>query len=184
MRVLLRLLAPVLGLALAVAGVLLAIEVVAAWTRLGTDQAGVIVPWPQWRAVLESTSWAETAVAGIAVGTAVVGLVLVLVGIAARRSDIDVTAPRPEMTVTTSPHVLARLVGKRVRRGEDVAGADVTATKRRIAVAAQGWGDLDGPAGKALQASVEGTITALLDDVPLARRPRVTVRLVEQRGPR
>jgi hypothetical protein len=46
MRVLLRLLTPVLGLALAAAGVLLAIEVVAAWTRRGADQAGVLVPWP------------------------------------------------------------------------------------------------------------------------------------------
>jgi hypothetical protein len=184
MRVLLRLLAPVLGLTLAAGGVLLAIEVVAAWTRLGADQAGVLVPWPQWRAGLESTSWSEPVVAGIAIGVAVVGLVLVLIGAAARRSDIVVTAPRPEMTVTTSPQMLARLVGQRVRRGADVAGADVTASKRRISVGAQGWGDLDGSAGKALQTSVEDTVAALLDDVPLARRPRVTVRLAQQRGPR
>jgi hypothetical protein len=123
-------------------------------------------------------------VAGIAIGVAVVGLVLVLIGAAARRSDIVVTAPRPEMTVTTSPQMLARLVGQRVRRGADVAGADVTASKRRISVGAQGWGDLDGSAGKALQTSVEDTVAALLDDVPLARRPRVTVRLAQQRGPR
>jgi len=184
MRVLLRLLAPVLGLALAAAGVLLAIEVVAAWTRLGTDQAGVIVPWPQWQAGLASTSWSEPLVAGIAIGTAVLGLVLMLVGAAARRSDIPVTAPRPEMTVTTSPRMLARLVGQRVRRGDDVAGADVTASKRRILVGAQGWGDLDGSAGKALRTSVEDTVSALLDDVPLARRPRVTVRLAQRRGVR
>lgn len=184
MRVLLRLLTPVLGLALAAAGVLLAIEVVAAWTRIGTDQAGVLVPWPQWRAALESTSWSETLVAAIAIGVAVLGLVLVLVGLGARRSDIDVTAPRPEMTVTTSPQMLARLVGKRVRRGAEVAGADVTASKRRITVGAQGWGEMDGSAGKALRTSVEETVSALLDDVPLARRPRVTVRVAQRRGPR
>jgi len=184
MRILLRLLAPVLGLTLAAAGVLLAIEVVAAWTRLGTDLAGVIVPWPQWRAVLESTSWSEPVVAWIAIGVAVLGLVLVLVGAGARRSDIPVNAPRPEMALSTSPHMLARLVGQRVRRGAEVAGADVTASKRRISVGAQGWGDLDGPAGKALRTSVEETVSALLDDVPLARRPRVTVRLAQQRGPR
>jgi hypothetical protein len=184
MRVLLRLLAPVLGLALAAAGVLLAIEVVAAWTRLGTDQAGVLVPWPQWRAALEATSWSEPLVAGIAIGVAVLGLVLVLVGASARRSDIEVTAPRPEMAVTTSPQMLARLVGQRVRRGDDVAGADVTASKRRISVGAQGWGDLDGSAGKALRTSVEDTVAALLDDVPLTRRPRVTVHLAQRRGPR
>jgi hypothetical protein len=184
MRVLLRLLAPVLGLALAAAGVLLAIEVVAAWTRRGTDLAGVIVPWPQWRAGLESTSWSAPLVAWIAIAVALLGLVLVLVGLGARRSDIPVTAPRPEMAVTTTPRMLARLVGQRVRRGDDVAGADVTASKRRIAVGAHGWGDLDGPAGKALRASVEESVSALLDDVPLARRPRVSVRLAQRRGPR
>lgn len=184
MRVLLRVLAPLLGLALAVVGVLLAIEVVAAWTRLDAAQAGVLVPWPDWRTALETTTWSEPLVAWIAIGVAVVGLVLVLVGAGARRSDIDVDGPRPEVTVTTSPRMVARLVGQRVRRADDVAGAQVTASKRRIAVVAHGWGEPDGSAGKALRASVEETVSTLLDDLPLARRPRVSVRLAQQRGPR
>lgn len=182
MRVLLRVLAPLLGLALAASGVLLAIEVVAAWTRLDAAQGGVLVPWPEWRTALEATTWSQPLVAWIAVGVAVVGLLLALVGAGARRSDIDVTAPRPEMTVTTSPRMVARLVGQRVRRGDDVAGAEVTASRRRIAVTAQGWGDLDGAAGKALRASVDETVSTLLDDLPLTYRPRVTVRLAQQRG--
>lgn len=184
MRVLLRVLAPLLGLVIAASGVLLALEVVAAWTRIDAVQGGVLVPWTEWRATLETTTWSASLVAWIAIGVAVAGLLLVFVGAGARRSDIDVTAPRPEMTVTTSPRMVARLVGQRVRRGDDVAGAEVTASKRRIAVTAQGWGDLDGATGKALRASVDDTVTALLDDLPLTRRPRVSVRLAERRGPR
>lgn len=184
MRVLLRVLAPLLGLALAAAGVLLAIEVVAAWTRIDTGEGWVLVPWPGWRAVLESTTWAEPAVAWIGIGVAAVGLLLTLVGIRARRSDIVVAAPRPEMTVTTSPRMVARLVGQRVRRADDVAGAGVTVSRRRITVTAQGWGDVDGAAGKALRTSVDATVAHLLEDLPLARRPRVVVRLAQRTGPR
>jgi len=184
MRVLLRVLAPLLGLALAASGVILAIEVVAAWTRLDADQAGVLVPWPQWRAVLERLHWSDGPVPYIAIGCAVVGLLLVLTGLSARRSDIAVDAPIGEMTVTTSPRVLARIVGQRVRRADDVAAASVTASKRRIGVAAQGWGELDGEAGKALRSSVTDSVSTLLDDLPLRRRPRVSVSLQQRRGPR
>jgi hypothetical protein len=55
MRLLLRLLAPLLGLALAAAGVLLVIEVVAAWVRPATG-SGLLVPWPEWRGTLENLS--------------------------------------------------------------------------------------------------------------------------------
>ena len=58
MRVLLRLLAPLLGLGLAAVGLLLVIEVVAAWVRPAAGR-GLLVPWPQWRAALESLSWAR-----------------------------------------------------------------------------------------------------------------------------
>ncbi|SHK61998.1 hypothetical protein SAMN05443637_10925 [Pseudonocardia thermophila] len=183
MRVLLRLLAPVLGLALAAAGVLLAIEVIVGWTRPG-EATGVLVPWPDWKSALEATTWADPAVLGTGFGIAVVGLLLVLLGLFARRSDITVIAPRADMTVTMSPRVLARLVGQRVRRSDDVASAAVTASKGRITVTATGWGDPDGEVGAALRSSVEGTVAALLDDVPLTRRPRVRVRLAELRGPR
>lgn len=184
MRVLLRVLAPLLGLAMAAAGVLLAIEVVAAWTRLDADQAGVVVPWPQWRATLEALHWSDAPVPYIAIGVAVVGALLLMVGLRARRSDIPIDAPRSDMTVTTSPRVVARIVGQRVRSGDDVAGATVTASKRRIAVSAHGWGDLDGSAGKALRRSVDDTVSTLLDDVPLRRRPRVTVSVAQRKGPR
>ncbi|QJY49437.1 DUF6286 domain-containing protein [Pseudonocardia broussonetiae] len=179
MRVLLRVLAPLLGLALAAAGVLLVIEVVAAWVRTPAT-TGLLVPWPDWRTSLEALTWADVPVPGIAIGVAVVGLLLVLLGLLARRHDIALTSPAPEVTVTTTPRVLARLVGRRVRAADGVAAASVTATGRRVSIGAQAWND----AGPELRDSVSSTVDTLLDELPLARRPRVSVTVQQRKGPR
>jgi hypothetical protein len=179
MRVLLRLLAPLMGLGLAAAGLLLAIEVVAAWLRPPAER-GLLVPWPQWRATLEQLSWAERPVPEIAMGVAAVGLLLILLGLLARRADIALDAPTAEITVTTSPRVLARMVGRRVRAADGVAAATVTASRRRVAVSAEGWADPD----PQLRATVQARVDELLDELPLTHRPTVSVRLTERRGTR
>jgi Family of unknown function (DUF6286) len=178
MRVLLRILAPLLGLALAAAGVLLVIEVVVAWIRTPAT-AGVIVPWPDWQATLSALTWNQPPVAPIAIGVAVVGLLLLLIGMLARRADIALDAPGDDVTVTTSPRVLARIVGTRVRAADDVAAASVTASGRRIAVAAEAWDDPD-----SLRATVAERVDTLLDELPLHRRPRVAVTVADRKGPR
>ncbi len=179
MRVLLRVLAPLLGLALAAAGVLLVIEVVAAWVRPPAT-AGLLVPWPDWRTTVENLTWADQPVPWIAVGVAVAGLLLVLLGLLARRHDIRFEPPTPDVTVTTSPRVLARIVGRRVRSADGVAAATVTASGRKVAVGAQGWND----ASSELRSEVDGAVAALLDELPLARRPRVSVTVQQRKGPR
>jgi len=180
MRVVLRFLAPLLGLGLAAAGVLLAVEVVAAWVRTPAT-AGLVVPWPSWRAVLATTPWAATSVALLGLGVALAGLLVLLVGSLARRHDIALTGAGPAMTVTTSPRALARLVGRWVRAADDVAEAAVTASARRISVKAQGW---KGVAGPALRGTVAERVGGLLDEVPLVRRPRVRVTVRERQGVR
>jgi hypothetical protein len=182
-RAVLRVLAPLIGLALAAAGVLLVIEVVAAWLGpLSTagPVRGVLVPWAQWRAVLEELTWRSDPVPAVAIGVGVVGLVLVLVGLLARRSDVLMDGTQPGMTVTTSPRVLAQLVGRRVRATDDVAGASVTASRRRIAVSAQAWNDV----GPHLPETIRERVDELLDQLPLHHRPRVTVSVTERKGPR
>jgi hypothetical protein len=138
-RVLLRTLSPLLGLALAAVGVLLVLEVVAAWVRPATS--GLVVPWPAWQAALTRLTWSDRPVMVVSICVAVVGLVLLLVALLARRHDVELTAPTPEMTVATSPRVLARLVGRSVRESDDVAGATVSASARKIVVRAEGWPD-------------------------------------------
>jgi hypothetical protein len=178
-RVLLRVLAPLLGLAMAAVGALVVLEVVAAWLRPVAD-VGLVVPWPGWRSALEELSWADPPVAAVAIGVAVVGLLLVLIGLLTRRTEITLDGPTPQVMVTTSPRVLARLVGRRVRAADEVAAASVTASRRRISVAAQSWSD----AGPDLRDRVRDDVERLLDEVPLHRRPRVTVTVQEREGPR
>jgi hypothetical protein len=177
MRVLLRILAPLLGLALAAAGLLFFIEVLAVWARPDAT-GGLLVPWPQWQATLAHVTWADAPVPGIAIAVAAVGLLLALIGLAARRSDIHLDAAGPEIAVTTSPRVLARLVGTRVRATDDVAGATVTASARKVRVTARAWNDAD----PGLRDTITSRVDDLLAELPLRRRPRVAVTLLDRRG--
>lgn len=87
MRALLRVLAPLLGIALAAVGVLVVIEVMAAWVLPGTN-TGLLVPWRDWAATLANLSWNQSPVPSIAIGVGVAGLLLIIVGLAARRREV------------------------------------------------------------------------------------------------
>jgi hypothetical protein len=153
------------------------IEVVAAWVLADTE-GGLLVPWPDWAGTLASLSWNQSPVPGIAIGVGVAGLLLIIVGLAARRREVRLEAPSTDMTVTTSPRVLARLVGTRVRDSDDVLSASVTASARRVAVTALVWHD----APPDLREVIVGRVQVLLDELPLRRRPRVAVSVRKQEG--
>lgn len=182
MRVLLRVLVPLLGLAVAVVGVLVVLEVVAAWVRPGAT-TGLVVPWPDWYTAAGRISWADFPVRVVAIAVAAVGLLLVLVGLLARRADVTLDGPAPEITVTAAPRWVARLVALRARSADDVSDARVTASRRAVSVTAEPWTDaVDDPAD--LHESVRERVEGLLDELPLARRPRVRVSVRPLRGPR
>jgi hypothetical protein len=178
-RAVLRVLAPLLGIVLATVGVLVVIEVVAAWVLPG-NEGGLLVPWSDWGAALAGLSWNENPVRAVAIGVGVAGLLMVLVGLTARRGDLRLDAPSADMTVTTSPRVLARLVGTRVRASDDVFSASVTASGRRVAVAARAWND----APEELRETLVERVRELLDELPLHRKPRVAVSVQEREGVR
>lgn len=168
MRVLLRVLAPLLSLAVAAIGVVVVIEVVAAWVSPSSD--GLLVPWTGWRDALGSTLWSADPVFWIAIGVGVVGLILLLVGLLARRHDITLQSPSDGITVTTAPRVLARLVGRRVRAADNVSGATVTASGRKVSVRAEGRiGHTD------IRSEVRSRVDEVLGELPLTRTPRVSV---------
>jgi hypothetical protein len=176
-RAVLRVLAPLLGIALATVGVLVVIEVVAAWAVPG-NEGGLLVPWSDWGTALAGRSWNENPVRAVAIGVGVAGLLMVLIGLTARRGDVRLDAPSADMTVTTSPRVLARLVGTRVRASDDVFSASVTASARRVAVAARAWND----APEELRETLIDGVRELLDELPLRRKPRVAVSVQEREG--
>ena len=179
MRVLLRVLSLLLSLAVAAAGALLATEVVAAW--LVADQPGyrgLLVPWVPWRSYLEQHTWRGVPPQLVCASVAVLGLLLLLLALGARRKDVPLTDPAAEISVTASPTVLARLVGQQVRATDDITAADVTASARVVRVRAVGRGD--DPAE--LRPAVRTRAKELLDELPLARRPRLSVSVREERG--
>ncbi|GEL20583.1 DUF6286 domain-containing protein [Pseudonocardia asaccharolytica] len=187
MRALVRVLAPLLGLGLAAVGAIAVIEVVAAWARPPAGP-GLVVPWAGWRSVLAEVTWQHQLVAPVAIGVAVAGLLLALIGIMARRAAIRLAEPAPGVTVVTSPRVLARLVGRRVRAADDVAAASVTASGRTVTIRAEGWASGAGPGAPgdltALRRDVRERVDQLFDELPLVHRPRVSVGARARRGPR
>ena len=177
MRVLLRVLAPLVSLALAGLGALVVTEVVAAWVSPGTG-SGLLVPWRDWRGTAENTLWTAQPVLWIAVAAIVAGVLLLVIGLLARRHDVALDSPSPGLTVATAPRVLARLVGSRVRALDPVTAAAVPAAARSVVVRARGRGETGARRGEtgALRDEARTAASGVLDALPLTRRPRLTVR--------
>jgi hypothetical protein len=168
-RVLLRLLSPLLGLAVAAAGALLAAEVGWAWAR--PHGGHLLVPWPSLVARLGDHDWASRPVRLTAAAVAVAGLLLLLVAATARCRDVRLRDPAPGIAVTTSPRSLARLVGHRVRAEDGVGSASVTASHRRVRVRATSRFE----SGAELRPRLVEVVGEVVDALPVPRAPRVSV---------
>ncbi|OZM71067.1 hypothetical protein CFN78_21570 [Amycolatopsis antarctica] len=169
MRVFVRLLSTLLGLAVAAAGGLLAVEVGWHWWR--PSDAPLLLPWPQWRDRLAETAWDSTTVMLVAGITAAAGLILLLATVSARKRTVRMTDPATEVSVTTSPRSLARLVGHHVRAADNVSGASVTASAKKVRVRATSRLETENQ----LRPRLQETVGELLGEVPLAKRPKVSV---------
>lgn len=169
MRVLLRLLSPVLGLALAAVGGLVALE--AGWALARPGSQPLVAPWTDWRDQLSGVTWADTPVLIIGAALVLVGLLLLWLAGAARRHDVPMSEPSEEVTVVTSPRSLARIVGHRVRAEDGVRFATVTAGSRRVRVRATSALSSEAE----LRPTLTSTVNDLVGTLPLARKPRVQV---------
>lgn len=175
MRLLLRLLFPLLGLLVALIGLAIAVETVTLW--VAPTSSPLVVPWTSWRDGLTSVTWQSGGVTAAAVLVGIVGLFVLVIGMSGRRRDVYLAEPVPEVTVTTSPRSLARAVGHEVRSHDDVVSASVVASTKKIVVKAA---TLEAPDG--VRASVRGRVDELLTRLPLATRPKVSVSVSVTRG--
>ncbi|MEU6645470.1 DUF6286 domain-containing protein [Saccharomonospora sp. NPDC046836] len=169
MRGLVRFFSALLALAVAAAGVLLVLEVAWRWARPGA--APLLVPWPAWRASLSELTWTSMAVQVTALVVAVVGLVLLIVASTARSRDVRLHDPATEVSVTTSPRSLARLVGQHVRAQDNVTGATVTASARKVRVRALSRLETE----QQLRPRLTESVALFLGDLPLTQRPKISV---------
>ncbi|MBB5958352.1 hypothetical protein FHS29_004960 [Saccharothrix tamanrassetensis] len=161
MRVLLRLLSPFLGLAVAGAGALLIAEI--AWHWAGR---GHLLP-----RTLTDLAWTDDRVRVAALISAIAGLLLLILAMTARRRFLRLHDPADGVVVTTSSTALARVVGHRVRKEEGVTGASVTASKRKVHVRATSRLHDEATLRPHLLQVVGETVKGL----PIARRPKVSV---------
>lgn len=175
MRLLLRLLSPLLGLLVTLVGLAVVVETTAAW--IAPASAPVVVPWRAWHDGLATLTWQSGWVRTVAIALGVIALFVVLLGLVARRRDVYLSDPVPEVTVTTSPRSLARAVGHEVRSHDDVVSASVVASAKKIVVKA---GTLD--TADTVRASVRERVDELLGRLPLARRPKVSVSVSVTKG--
>lgn len=175
MRVVVRVLTALLGMALATVGVLVLAELVWAWARPSAD--GLVMPRQVTAGVLSRTAWSDPPVRIAAAVAGALGLVLLLAGLRARRRILRLHDPAPQITATTSPRSLARAVGHRVREQEGIVSATVTASRRRIRVRAT--------ANSSAVGTLRETLTELtaeaLGELPLRVQPRVAVSVTPNR---
>lgn len=121
MTILSRVLSPLLGLAVAAIGMLVALEVARAWVRPAGGP--LTLPWPQWQATLQGWTWTSTPVRLFAAGLFAAGLLLLVLALRAGSRAVQLINLAPEITVTTSPRSLARLVGSQGRDPDNVSTA-------------------------------------------------------------
>lgn len=169
MRVLLRLHVLWTGLIVATTGALLAVE--ACWALARPESGTLLVPWRVRPDRLTGISWSQPLVLVCAAALGTVGILLLVSAGLARRHDVPMTAPAEEITVVTSPHSLARLVGHLVRAQDGVKSASVTANARRVRVRASSTWQSDDQ----LRPVLLHTVNHLVRDLPLIRQPRVEV---------
>ncbi|WP_460956041.1 DUF6286 domain-containing protein [Parasphingorhabdus pacifica] len=170
MRIVLRLITALLGLATATLGALLLTEVFWWWWSR-PDSGGVVVSLRTVLSGLRGVSWGDVPVRVTAAGAVVVGLLLLLLAARSGRTEIRLHDPAPEVTVTTDPRSLARLVGHQVRAQDGVSAASVTARRTRVRVRVTSrfseLGDL--------HARVRRSVDDAIGELPMSRQPKVSV---------
>ncbi len=175
MRIVNRLLAAILALVIAGAGLLTAVEVLVAQTGWATPP--LVVPYDQWLATLRAHNWNDTPVLLIAIGAIVVGLMLILAAAADRDRSVHMTSERREIHASTSRRSLARALQHEAASVDGVGSARAKVRRRKARVNAQvRIGDPDVIA-EALRAAISGRLQKL----PLQAPPAVRIHVA---GPR
>lgn len=174
MRIVNRLLAAILALAIAGAGLLTAVEVLVAQTGWATPP--LLVPYDQWLTTLRAHTWKDTPVLLIAIGVIVVGLLLILAAAADRDRSLRMIFDRPEIHATTSRRSLARALEHEAAAVDGVGSAKAKVRRKARVNAQIRIGDPD-----VISETLRTAIAARLRQLPLQNPPEVRIHVA---GPR
>ena len=166
MRVLLRVLSPLLGLALAAGGVLVVVAVAWHWS-------GRRITPPDW-------SWVDRPVLLIGACLVVGGLFLLVLASRSGVGQVALDDPADGVRVVTTPTSLARVVGHRVRAEDGVLDASVSASRRKVRVRATSR--LHDEA--TLRPRLLDVARAAVEELPMPVRPKVSVVVISPKDRR
>jgi hypothetical protein len=170
-RVLNRLLALLLSLALIAAGVIALVEIVAA---AGGSHDEVVVPYRDWWQSVLDAHWNTRWVTLAALIAIAAGVALVAVQLVHRRSrELALRERRPGVNVAVERRALERSLGAAVDEVDGVGHARIRVRRRRAAIGIRA--DELGEPG--LEQRVTTVAQKRLDDLDLAEPPTLAVRL-------
>ncbi len=173
-----RLLALLLGLAVAAVGVVAAVEVML--VLLGRPQW--LLPRSQWHRSLGAAEWADTAVVSTCAILLLVGFVLLLLQLQPRRpATLPLRSDAPQRTYTLDRRGLQEHLRQQAVADGDVLGARVRAYKRKAKVVASAPPDSD---RSVLRARLQERLGTAIERLELdgSYRPSVSVEQARQRA--
>jgi|tagenome__1003787_1003787.scaffolds.fasta_scaffold19667136_2 hypothetical protein len=171
MRLINRLLAALLALALFVLGVLVVVEVIA--QRLGNEPA--IVDWPQIYNWASQTAWTQGSVRVTCIILAVVGLILLLAELKPRRlKRLPVDSAASDAAYTRRG--VATAIGYAVGDVDGISHTSVTVRRRKVKVQARTAG-LEPYTAESLREPATAAARDRLNDLQLASNPKLSVRV-------
>jgi len=172
-RVINRLLAALLGLILLIAGIAAAIEILV--SLFGGEH--FLLPTDDWLDALRSTPWNSESVVLVATGVVVVGIVLLIAGIAARARIITLRRPRDTVEVVASARAIAQILRREAASvsGVSSASSEVSARHARVVATVP----LASP--ERVEADLSAVLAATLRRIPWTSAPVLEVEVSSDR---
>lgn len=172
-RVINRLLAALLGLVLLIVGIAAAIEILAA--LFGGQH--FLLPTNDWLGTMRSTRWNAESVVLIATGVVVVGIVLMIAGIAARTRLVALQRPKDAVEVVASARAIAQILRREAASVSGVSSASSEVSSRHARVVATV--PLADP--KRVESELSVVLAATLRKIPWASAPVLEVEVSSDR---
>jgi hypothetical protein len=171
MRAFNRLLSVLLAIAIAVAGVLTVIEIVAA----ALDKDPVLVKWKGLVDDLSTTAWKTAAPRVAAIVLIVVGLLLLLFALRrGKPATIGLTTSAPDVDMTTTRRSLQRSLGNEAGTVDGIHDASAKVKRRKVVIKARTTSGL--PKSEAKD-RLTSEVQQRLDALSLADRRRLVVKV-------
>jgi hypothetical protein len=171
MRAFNRILCTLLAVAIAIAGVLTVIEVIAA----ATDNDPVVIKWHGFVNDLASNEWKTAAPRVTAIILIIVGLLLLLFALRrGKPATVALTTGASDVDMTTTRRSLTRSLANNAESVDGIASAKVKVKRRKVVVKASG---LSGVSREDATSRLTSAMQERLDGLALADARRLKVRV-------